>query len=173
MVLSGTARWNDYANANPLQDLIRYHALFKKKNVNRSAVEIHMSWDVFWDIINCKTTVAAIKGNAGGTIAPEEINLYLARFGVPPIVIQDETVEFENATEETRLLPVNRVAFLGIQGIALGNTVEGPTVEKKGVPGIYSRTWGDSNTLDEYVEVGKAVFPELTYPSGILHIDVK
>lgn len=172
VVLTGTDKWNDYENATPLQDLIEWTHLFKKKNANRSPLAIHMSFSTFWDMVKCKSTVSAIKGNVGGTIAPDEINAYLKRFMVPPIELQDFTVNFEKGGEQ-RLLPENRVAMLGIQGAQLGSTVEGPTVENGGQPGIFSRTWQEDNTLNQFIEVGKAAFPELNYPTGIMHIDVK
>lgn len=172
VVLTLTDKWNDYDNATPLQDLIEWTHMFKEKNADRSPLAIHMPFTVFWDMIKCKSTVSAIKGIAGGTIAPDEINAYLKRFMVPPIELQDFAVDFEKGGEQ-RLLPENRVAMLGIQGAQLGSTVEGPTVENGGQPGIFSRTWKEDNTLNQFVEVGKAAFPELNYPTGIMHFDVK
>lgn len=171
ITLTGQDAWNQYETATPLQDLIESTHKFKKANGNRLPVAIHMSFTTFWDMIKCKSTVDAIKGVVGGTIAPDEINAYLRRFDVPPIDIQDFEIDFE--TGSARLLPENRVAFLGITGAQIGSTVQGPTVENAGTPGIYTRTWTEENTLNQFVEVGKAAFPELNYASGIMYIDVK
>lgn len=171
VVLSGDDKWDQHASATPLQDLIEQTHIFKKRNADRLPLVIHMSFSTFWDMIKCKSTIDAIKGNVGGTIAPDEINAYLKRFNVPAIEIQDLEIDFEKGSQ--RLLPENRVAFIGIAGAQLGHTVEGPTVEKIGQPGIFTRTWQEDNTLNQFVEVGKAAFPELSYASGIMHMDVK
>ncbi|MEZ2659292.1 major capsid protein [Aneurinibacillus aneurinilyticus] len=171
VVLTGTEKWDQYETANPMQDLIEWTQEFKRKNADRAPQAIHMSFSAFWDMVKCKSTINAIKGIVGGTIAPDEVNAYLKRFNIPPIEIQDFVVDFEDGTR--RLLPENRVALLGIQGVQLGSTVEGPTVENGGQPGVYTRTWQEDNTLNQFVEVGKAAFPELQYPTGVMHFDVK
>lgn len=172
IALTGTDKWSDHENANPIQDLVMWQEKFKKANAGRSPKEVHMSNAAYLDIMQSKSTIANIKGVAGGLVTPDELAAYLKRWKIPTIVINDQEITFENGTTE-RYLPERRVALLGVEGnLTLGSTVQGPTVERNGEPGIYTRTWAEENTLNEFVEVGKASFPELSYPSAVMQIEV-
>ncbi|PRT19798.1 major capsid protein [Bacillus wiedmannii] len=170
--LKVTTKWSDHENSNPIKDLIDYIEKFKKANAGRKPLELHMSNLAYLDILQSKSIVSNIKGVAGGMVTPEELANFLTRWKIPPIVTNDLEITFENGKTE-RYLPENRIVFLGIDGKnSLGSTVEGPTKAKKGQPGVYVKTWEEDNTGDEFVEIGKAAFPELNYPSGVMQIDV-
>lgn len=167
-----TTKWSDVEKANPIKDLVDWIEKFKKANAGRRPLAIHMSNAAYLDILQSKSTVSNIKGVAGGMVTPDELATYLKRWNIPPITTNDLEITFEDGKTE-RYLPERRVVFLGIEGKnSLGSTVQGPTVEKNGQPGIYTRTWNEENTLNEFVEIGKAAFPELAYPSGVMQIDV-
>ncbi|MDM5193538.1 major capsid protein [Bacillus hominis] len=165
-------KWSDHENSNPIKDLIDLIEKFKKTNAGRKPLELHMSNLAYLDILQSKSIIGNIKGSAGGMVTPEELANFLTRWKIPPIVTNDLEITFENGKTE-RYLPENRIVFLGIDGkSSLGSTVEGPTKAKKGQPGVYVKTWEEDNTGDEFIEIGKAAFPELNYPSGVMQIDV-
>ncbi|PFW61543.1 major capsid protein [Bacillus sp. AFS075034] len=167
-----TTKWSDVEKSNPIKDLVDWIEKFKKANAGRRPLAIHMSNAAYLDILQSKSTISNIKGVAGGMVTPDELATYLMRWNIPPITTNDLEITFEDGKTE-RYLPERRVVFLGIEGKnSLGSTVQGPTVEKNGQPGIYTRTWNEENTLNEFVEIGKAAFPELAYPSGVMQIDV-
>ncbi|EOV9528866.1 major capsid protein [Bacillus cytotoxicus] len=169
---SAAIKWSDVEKSNPIKDLVDWIEKFKKANAGRRPLAIHMSNAAYLDILQSKSTISNIKGVAGGMVTPDELATYLKRWNIPPITTNDLEITFEDGKTE-RYLPERRVVFLGIEGKkTLGSTVQGPTVEKNGQPGIYTRTWNEENTLNEFVEIGKAAFPELSYPSGVMQIDV-
>ncbi|WP_276916921.1 major capsid protein [Aneurinibacillus aneurinilyticus] len=173
ITLTGADTWNNYASAKPLQDLIDAGIKFKKANAGRAPQEIHISMSAFYDILHCQHTISSIKGTAGGAVTMDEINAYMKKFGLPELTMNDEEIDFEETATTERFLPERRVAMLGISGFpTLGSTVEGPTVENQGEPGIYVSTWKEQSTKNEFIEVGKAAFPALRRPTGILHLDV-
>ncbi|AYF06329.1 hypothetical protein MLA2C4_11805 [Bacillus mobilis] len=167
-----TIKWSDVEKSNPIKDLVDLIEKFKKANAGRRPLAIHMSNAAYLDILQSKSTIGNIKGVAGGMVTPDELATYLSRWNIPPITTNDLEITFEDGKTE-RYLPERRVVFLGIEGKnSLGSTVQGPTVEKQGQPGIYTRAWNEENTLNEFIEIGKAAFPELSYPSGVMQIDV-
>ncbi|PEM30916.1 major capsid protein [Bacillus wiedmannii] len=167
-----STKWSDHENSNPVKDLIDMMEKFKKVNAGRLPQELHMSYTSYFDMLQSKAIVAQIKGVAGGVVTPDELAVYLKNWKIPTIVMNDLEITFENGKTE-RYLPENRIVFLGIDGKkTLGSTVEGPTKAKDGQPGIYVKTWDEKNTDDEFIEIGKAAFPELNYPSGVMQIDV-
>lgn len=171
-VFSPAVKWSDAEKSNPIKDLVDWIEKFKKANAGRRPLAIHMSNAAYLDILQSKSTIGNIKGVAGGMVTPDELATYLKRWNIPPITTNDLEITFENGKTE-RYLPERRVAFLGIEGKnTLGSTVQGPTVEREGEPGIYVNTWKEDNTKNEFVEIGKAAFPELAYPSGVMQIDV-
>ncbi|WP_144524754.1 major capsid protein [Bacillus sp. DE0042] len=170
--ISATKKWSDVETSNPIKDLVDWIEKFKKANAGRRPLAIHMSNAAYLDILQSKSTISNIKGVAGGMVTPDELATYLSRWSIPPITTNDLEITFEDGKTE-RYLPERRIVFLGIEGKnSLGSTVQGPTVEKQGQPGIYTRAWNEENTLNEFVEIGKAAFPELAYPSGVMQIDV-
>ncbi|HDR7872364.1 TPA: major capsid protein [Bacillus mobilis] len=167
-----TTKWSDVEKSNPIKDLVDLIEKFKKANAGRRPLAIHMSNAAYLDILQSKSTISNIKGVAGGMVTPDELATYLSRWNIPAITTNDLEITFEDGKTE-RYLPERRVVFLGIEGKnSLGSTVQGPTVEKQGQPGIYTRAWNEENTLNEFIEIGKAAFPELSYPSGVMQIDV-
>lgn len=170
--IKAATKWSDHENANPIKDLVDWIEKFKKANAGRRPLAIHMSNAAYLDILQSKSTISNIKGVAGGMVTPDELATFLTRWNIPPITTNDLEISFENGTTE-RYLPERRVVFLGIEGKkSLGSTVQGPTVEKDGQTGIYVDTGVEQNTKNEFVEIGKAAFPELSYPSGVMQIDV-
>lgn len=169
---AATKKWSDPETSNPIKDLVDWIEKFKKANAGRRPLAIHMSNAAYLDILQSKSTIGNIKGVAGGMVSPDELATYLTRWNIPPITTNDLEITFEDGKSE-RYLPERRVVFLGIEGKnTLGSTVQGPTVEKDGQPGVYVHTWSEANTKNEFVEIGKAAFPELSYPSGVMQIDV-
>ncbi len=169
---AATKKWSDPETSNPIKDLVDWIEKFKKANAGRRPLAIHMSNAAYLDILQSKSTIGNIKGVAGGMVSPDELATYLKRWNIPPITTNDLEITFEDGKTE-RYLPERRVVFLGIEGKnTLGSTVQGPTVEKDGQPGVYVHTWSEANTKNEFVEIGKAAFPELSYPSGVMQIDV-
>ncbi|MRS26150.1 major capsid protein [Bacillus sp. RIT694] len=169
---AATKKWSDPETSNPIKDLVDWIEKFKKANAGRRPLAIHMSNAAYLDILQSKSTIGNIKGVAGGMVTPDELATYLSRWNIPPITTNDLEITFEDGKSE-RYLPERRVVFLGIEGKnTLGSTVQGPTVEKDGQPGVYVHTWREENTKNEFVEIGKAAFPELSYPSGVMQIDV-
>ncbi|MGM7428565.1 major capsid protein [Bacillus pacificus] len=169
---AATKKWSDTENSNPIKDLVDWIEKFKKANAGRRPLAIHMSNAAYLDILQSKSTIGNIKGIAGGMVTPDELKTFLNRWNIPPITTNDLEITFEDGKTE-RYLPERRVVFLGIEGkTTLGSTVQGPTVEKGGQPGIYVKPWRELNTENEFIEIGKAAFPELSYPSGVMQIDV-
>lgn len=173
VALTGTDLFGDHANAKPLEVLIEYARMFADKNGGLMPAAIHVSRDVLWDITKCKNTIDNIKGINQGAVTIDEVNQFLNRFGLPSLALDDYTVYFEETDTTERLLPVRRVAFIGVQNApAVGSLVEGPTAKNKFQPGRYIDPRTDDNTENETIEVGEAVFPALKYPSAIFHLDV-
>lgn len=169
---AATKKWSDTETSNPIKDLVDWIEKFKKANAGRRPLAIHMSNAAYLDILQSKSTIGNIKGIAGGMVTPDELATFLNRWNIPPITTNDLEITFEDGKTE-RYLPERRVVFLGIEGKkTLGSTVQGPTVEKGGQPGIYVKPWRELNTENEFIEIGKAAFPELSYPSGVMQIDV-
>lgn len=169
---AATKKWSDTENSNPIKDLVDWIEKFKKANAGRRPLAIHMSNAAYLDILQSKSTIGNIKGIAGGMVTPDELTTFLNRWNIPPITTNDLEITFEDGKSE-RYLPERRVVFLGIEGkTTLGSTVQGPTVEKDGQPGVYVKPWRELNTENEFIEIGKAAFPELSYPSGVMQIDV-
>ncbi|MEK4636881.1 major capsid protein [Bacillus sp. FSL W8-0519] len=169
---AATKKWSDTENSNPIKDLVDWIEKFKKANAGRRPLAIHMSNAAYLDILQSKSTIGNIKGIAGGMVTPDELTTFLNRWNIPPITTNDLEITFEDGKSE-RYLPERRVVFLGIEGkTTLGSTVQGPTVEKGGQPGVYVKPWRELNTENEFIEIGKAAFPELSYPSGVMQIDV-
>ena len=62
-------------------------------------------------MLQSKAIVAQIKGVAGGVVTPDELSSYLKNWKIPPIVMNDLEITFENGKTE-RYLPENRLVFL-------------------------------------------------------------
>jgi hypothetical protein len=172
VVLTGTDLFSDHANAKPLEVLIEYARTFADKNGGLAPSAINVSRDVLWDITKCKNTIDNIKGINQGAVTIEEVNQFLNRFGLPNLTVDDYTIYFEETGTTERLLPVRRIAFIGVQNeAAVGSLVEGPTAKNNFQPGRYVDTIIDEHTSNETIEIGEAVFPALKYPSAVFHID--
>lgn len=173
LALTGADKWDQVDTANPLEDLIEASLAFKLKNAGQMPLEIHMPFAQLREIMKAKSTVDAIKGVAGGSVLPRDIDDYLQANMLPGIKTNDQVVTMPDGATTKRYLPERRIVMIGTATDSqLGYTAQGPTVERNGEPGLYVNPWEKQETKDEIIEVGEAAFPALQRPNAIYHINV-
>jgi hypothetical protein len=145
--LTGDRRWTQWDTANPLQDLIDMHYIYKFDN-GFAPDEIAMSEQLVHQMLRCKSTKEAVVSSLTigstmtGTVSIEQLNEVLKRRFIAPITTVDDhfALDGDNTGSDlpTRFLDPTRIVFLK-KGCV--QRVLGGTLENNGKAGIYQRTF--------------------------------
>lgn len=149
--LTGSDKWTEFDTANPIQDLVNMHYVYKYDN-GFSADEIAMSEQLLNCVLRCKSVREAVVSSLlvggttmTGTVSIEQLNEVLRRRFLPTIITVDDHFELDGDNTgnnlPTRFLDPTRVVFLK-KGMA--ERCLGGTLENNGKAGIYQRTYEKS-----------------------------
>lgn len=137
--LMGGDKWDQKATANGLQNI--YDAVDTYVDTNGFAPKmIVMSRKALNHLMQQQSTKEAatqIKGSAVGTVGPDLLGAALEARQLPSIVTFDEMYKYEaedKSTSNVRFLNDNHMVFMAEE---MGQRAMGPTLEGKGVQGVY------------------------------------
>jgi hypothetical protein len=148
--LTGNRRWTEFETADPLQDLVNMHYVYKYDN-GFAADEVAISEQLMHCILRCQSTKEAVVSSMTvgatmtGTPSVDQLNEVMSRRFLPKFTMVDDHFQLDgdNTGENipTRFLDPTRVVFLkkGMAERALGGTLE-----NNGNAGIYQRTYEKS-----------------------------
>lgn len=179
--LAGTDVWSDTANADPIGDMIRWRdALIDATGVAPER-SLTSSTQLGYLLQNVKVR-EAVHGSATGAVAPAinltQLNQLLQVSGLPPIVSYDLQVRSQAADgtkSSARLFPANK--FVMMPGVALGDTLFGPTAEaldlaSEGViqmsdtPGLIAMVYKEKDPPGHWTKAAAIALP--TFPNADL-----
>lgn len=148
--LTGTRRWTEFLTADPIQDLVDMHSVYKYSN-GFGADAIAMSEQLLQLILRCKSTKESVVSSMTvgytmtGTPSMEQVNDLLNRRFLPKIEIVDDHFQLDGDNTgndvPTRFLDPTRVVFLKT---GMAERILGGTLENNGKAGIYQRTFEKS-----------------------------
>lgn len=160
--------WSDPA-ANPLQDLQAAQKQFQKENRRQRPSVMHInSTTEAWLLQNDKIRTQVFGSQNGGQmLTTENIQNTLRALGLPAYEVNDDVIALESGDVE--LLADGKVVMLSEN---LGMTMVGPTVENGYNTGRFVQPLIEVNPPAQSIIVGKAVFPALQRPQGIVILNV-
>ncbi len=141
--LAGTARWDQLATSNGIQDL--YNAVDAYVDTNGFAPDcIYMSRKLLNDLMqqqSTKDSASSLTVTQVGTVSPNMLGAVLEARGIPSIKTYDEKYRNElgdQSIANTRFLQDNRYVFVKDK---MGERAMGPTLENDGKEGVYVTTY--------------------------------
>lgn len=164
VTLTTTDRWSQSASADGLQDLLDWDDALLNATGSHSAYTFMSTTAVqqllAQDKVRQKLAIAGYAG-IGGMVAQagtqqameffmDQLNAYLARYQVGPVIVYDRKYNLYDEIGNTqptltRYLPVDRFAMVGQPGIetnpgfgnGFGYQIDGPVVQNNFNPGLY------------------------------------
>lgn len=166
--ITATTLW-DAAGATPLADLQAAVRQFQSQNSRRKPQVIHMNSATEAILLQNEQIRTQVYGtdNGGRLLTANDVQNAFTALGLPNYVINDDVVMING--EETPLLADRKVVLLGAD---LGRTVVGPTIESGYEPTKFVEPKIMQDPPGQAVIVGKAVFPALQRPQGIVTLTV-
>lgn len=129
--LSGTARWSDLDDSDPLGDLERWAEAHVTNTGIRPARAL-MSLKSRNYLLKNEAIRQIITSDKNIYISPQQLNDVLANFELPQIITYDAKVLTENnngTRTESRFLPEDVLVLLPSANYEIGNLLQGPTAE--------------------------------------------
>jgi len=152
--LSGTARWSDLDDSDPLGDLERWCEAHVTNTGIRPERAL-MSLKSRNYLLKNEAIRQIITSNADVYISPAQLNALLQNFELPQIITYDAKVLTEalaGTKTESRFLPQDVVVLLPAASYNIGNLLQGPTAEALALMNLDSSTKPEGVVVVIYVK---------------------
>lgn len=176
--------WSNTTTSTPITDELAWDDWLEQNSVSRARSSVVFTTRAvvallaqnaqYKQVLNPGLTVSAIP-----TLTPGQINAARAVWGLPPIVIVENTV-INPAGVTQRLVPAGRFikCVPGVGQTQFGLTVDALDLSRTGAitramaPGLVAGTWWEPDPVTRWTKVSGCGMPVLSDPTGVVSAQV-